>query len=32
LVAGVKYYDFGENTNQNRAFSHAQSLQLTVES
>ena len=32
LVAGIEYDDFGENTNQNRAFSHAQSLQLTVES
>jgi len=32
LIARIENYDFGENTNENRAFSHAESLQLTAES
>ena len=32
LIAGIKHHDFGEYTNENRAFGHAESLQSTVES
>ena len=32
LIAGIEDYYFGKNTNENWAFSHAESLQLSVES
>ena len=32
LIAGIENYGFGENTNENWAFSHLESLQLTAES
>jgi hypothetical protein len=32
LVARIENYDFGENTNENGAFGHGKSLQLTLKS
>src|SRR5258707_794425 len=32
LIAGIEDYYFGENTNENGAFGHGESLQLTVQS